>query len=281
MLLSKKKLNVKKDLSEDKSINLNPEGIMPTPTVINKYRYSDVINRRYWDKYFYSSMSNNPVITKVGGGAAAGAGAELDVFLDDKSRFEQFVIVGNTNLGPQIDSTSFGLNLAPDATSTHGVEINTGSTALNNFSFLIDTSGQTTNAFFLQGQFKIATVAGCTLEIGFRKLAANNATLSSYTDFAAIGSVAGAIETQTQIASGGVVTTNTTQTCSDATMFEIKVLVDAFGNVTYQLNGQAPTTTVAYQFQNNITVIPFLRIIQNVTTTAYAACNYFECGYQS
>lgn len=254
---------------------------MPTPTVINKYRYSDVINRRYWDKYFFSSMSNNPVTTKVGGGAAAGAAAELDVFLDDKSRFEQFNIVGNTNLGPQIDSTAFGLNLAPDATSTHGVEINTGSTALNNFTFLIDTSGNTTNAFFFKGQFKVATVAGCTIEMGFRKVQANNASLASYTDFAAIGSVAGEFETQTQIATAGVITTDTTQAAANATMFQLNVLVDNMGNVTYQINGVAPVTTVAYQFANGITVMPFLRIIQNVTTTAYAACNYLECGFQS
>jgi hypothetical protein len=254
---------------------------MPTPTVINKYRFSDVINRRYWDKYFFSSMSNNPVVTAVGGGAAAGAGAELDVFLDDKTRFEQFVIVGNTNLGPKIDTTAFGLNLAPDATSTHGVEINNGQTALNNFTFLIDTSGNTTNAFFLTGQFKIATVAGCTLELGFRKVQANNASLASYTDFAAIGSIAGEFEIQTQIATAGVVTTDTTQAAVNATMVQLKVLVDNQGNVTYQINGQAPVVTAAYQFANGITVMPFVRIIQNVTTTAYAACNYLECGFQS
>ena len=253
---------------------------MPTPTVINKYRYSDVINRRYWDKYFFSNMSINPVISKLGGGAAAGAGAEKDIWTDGKSIFEYFNIVGNTNLGPQLDG-SFGLNLATDATSTHGVEYNTGVTPQNNFTFLIDTSGNTTPAFFLKGQFKIATVAGCTLEMGFRKLAADNATLSSYTDFAAIGSIAGEIESQTQIASGGVITTDSTQAVANATSFEIAVLVDSFGNVTYQLNGQAPTTVVAYQFQNNITVMPFLRIIQNSTTTATASCNYFECGFQS
>lgn len=253
---------------------------MPTPTVINKYRYSDVINRRYWDKYFFSNMSINPVISKKGGGAAAGAGAETDVWTDGKSIFEYFNIVGNSNLGPSLDG-SFGLNLATDATSTHGVEYNTGVTPQNNFTFLIDTSGNTTPAFFLKGQFKVATVAGCTLEMGFRKLAADNATLSSYTDFAAIGSIAGEVETQTQIASGGVVTTDTTQAVADATSFEICVFVDAYGNVTYQLNGDAPTTVVAYQFQNNITVMPFLRIIQNSTTTATASCNYFECGFQS
>lgn len=254
---------------------------MPTPTVINKYRYSDVINRRYWDKYFYSSMSANPVVTKVGGAAAAGAGAELDVFLDDKTRFEQFVIVGNTNLGPQIDTTAFGLNIAPDATNTHGVEINTGDTALNGFTFQIDTSGQTQNAFYTRCQFKIATAAGATVQLGFRKVAVNNATLSSYTDFASIGTIAGEFETQTQIGSGGVVTTDTTQAAANATPFLIEVLVDAFGNVTYLINGVAPVTTVPYQFANGITVMPYIRVIQNSTTTAYVAANDFECGYQS
>src|SRR5579863_2919960 len=253
---------------------------MPTPTVINKFRYSDVINRRYWDKYFFSDMSINPVISKLGGGAAAGASAEVDIMTDGKSIFEYFNIVGNTNLGPKLDG-SFGLNLAPDATSTHGVEYGTGVTPQNNFSFLIDTSGNTTKAFFLKGQFSVATIAGCTIELGFRRQAAYNATLGNYTDFAAIGCIAGEFETQTQIATGGVVTTDTTQAGANATMFEIEVLVDSMGNVTYQLNGVAPTVTVPYQFANNITVIPFLRIIQNVTTTASASCNYFECGFQS
>lgn len=253
---------------------------MPTPTIINKYRYSDVINRRYWDKYFFSNMSINPVISKLGGGAAAGAGGETDIWTDARSIFEYFNIVGNTNLGPTLDGT-FGLNLAPDATSTHGVEYNTGTTPQNNYTFLIDTSGNTTNAFFLTGQFKVATVAGCTIEMGFREVAANNATLSSYTDFAAIGSIANKFESQTQIASGGVVTTDSTQVALDATMFQLTVNVDNKGNVTYLINGTAPTVTAAYQFQNNITVMPFLRIIQNATTTATASCNYFECGFQS
>jgi hypothetical protein len=253
---------------------------MPTPTVINKYRYSDVINRRYWDKYFFSNMSVNPVISKVGGGAAAGGSGETDVMNDTKSAFEYFNIVGNTNLGPKLDG-SFGLNLAADATSTHGVEYNTGVTPQNNFTFLIDTTGNTTPAFFLKATLKLATAAGATVLMGFRKLQANNATFSSYTDFASMGLVAGEFELETQLASGGVVITDTTQAGVDATAFEMAVMVDAFGNVTYQLNGQPPTVVAAYQFANGLTVMPFLRIVQNVTTTATASCNYFECGFQS
>jgi hypothetical protein len=254
---------------------------MPTPTRINEFRFSDVINRRYWDnKYLFSNMSVNPVISKVGGGAAAGASAENDVMNDSKTILEYFNIVGNTNLGPKLDG-SFGLNLAADATSTHGVEYNTGVTPQNNFTFLIDNTGNTTPAFFFSAQLQLATVAGATVLLGFRKLAANNAAFSSYTDFAGIGLVAGEFEIKTQLASGGVVTTDTTQAGVNATMFKIETLVDSFGNVTYLINGQPPLVTAAYQFANGLTVMPFLQIIQNVTTTATASCNYFELGFQS
>lgn len=253
---------------------------MPTPTVINKYRFSDVINRRYWDKYFFSNMSINPVISKLGGGAAAGASAETDIWTDARSIFEYYNIVGNTNIGPKLDG-SFGLNLAPDATSTHGVEYNTGTTPQNNYAFLIDTSGNTTPGFFTKANLITPTANGATIQLGFRKLGANNAALSSYTDFVTIGTIAGEFETQTQLATGGVITTDTTQAAVNATAFEIAIKVDSMGNVTYELNGQSPTVTIPYQFQNGITVMPFLRIIQNSTTTASVSCNYFECGYQS
>ena len=255
---------------------------MPTPTVINKYRYSDVINRRYWDKYFFSNMSINPVIAQVGGAAATGADTETDVWTDGKSIFEQFNIVTNANIGPQLDG-SFGLNLAADAVDGDGVEYNTGVTPQNNFTFLIDTTGNTTPAFFLKGQFKLSTAIGATLLMGFRKLAANNDDFTTYTDFATIGLVAGDFTIETQIATGGVVVTDTTQDAVDATMFQITVLVDSFGNVTYQINGQTPLVLPmnAYQFANGLTVMPFLTIIQNATTTATASCNYFECGFQS
>jgi hypothetical protein len=256
---------------------------MPTPTVINKYRFSDVINRRYWDKYFFSAMNVNPVISKVGGGAAAGASGEVDTMNDSRSSFEYLNIVGNTNIGPKLDG-AFGLNLAADATSTHGVEYDTGITPQNPYTFTIDTTGATQPAFFLRAQFSVATIGGVNpLLIGFRKLAARNATLSSYTDFVSIGVVgtAGEIETQTNIASAGVITTDTTQAVTSATEFQLVIYVDAYGNVTYELNGVAPTVTVPYQFANGTVVMPFLRVVQSTTTTATASCNYFECGLQS
>lgn len=254
---------------------------MPTPTVINKFRYSDVINRRNWDnKYFFSPMNVNPACAKVGGGQAAGGSAEVDVMIDNKNVFEYFNVVGNTNLGPKLDG-SFGLNLASDATSTHAVEYDTGITPQNPFTFTIDNSGNTTPAFFIKGQFKISTIAGVSLLMGFRKQAARNATFTSYTDYATIGTIAGEFETQTNLANAGAITTDTTQAGVDATTYEIAIFVDSFGNVTYQINGQPPVVSVPYQFANGLIIQPVLRVTQNVTTSATASCNYFECGFQS
>lgn len=267
---------------------------MPTPTVINKYRFSDVINRRYWDKYFFDSMAVNPVNALIGGGAAAGASAEADVMITPTNAFEYYNIVGNANLGPKLDG-SFGLNLAADAVSTHGVEYDTGITPQNPFTFLINNDpfappvnpGNGPNppprGFFVKAQFKIATVGGVNpILVGFRQLAARSQTLN-YANFSTVGLVgtAGHFQTVSNLNSAGNITTDTTQIAVNATVFEVAVFVDAFGNVTYEINGQPPVVSVPYQFANGITVMPFIRIIQSSTTTATASCNYFECGFQS
>ena len=418
---------------------------MPTPTVIDKYRWSDVINRRYWDRYFFDSMSVNPACVPVGGGGGAsgvssqavisnktdqsvavvttagtgtvtfdtntvlganfthtvgtdglavlsagvyqfmfdvsgaesnqfqiyvnnaaipgttfGSGAgtqqntgfgyltllandvvtvvnsssdaavtlagstpiggtnvdnanatlsltkvpavssnagslgQVSVMITSKNDFEYYNIVANNNIGPSLDG-SFGLNLAADAISGHGVEYDTGITPQNNYKFVINTNpfapplnpGNGPNppprAFFVKAQFKVATVGGVNpLIVGFRVLAARSQTLN-YASFASIGisGTAGHIQTLTNLSSAGVITTDTTELAVDATMFEIAVFVDIFGKVTYEVNGQPATVVVPYQFPNGAIVIPFIRVVQSSTTTATASCNYFECGYQS
>jgi hypothetical protein len=66
------------------------------------------------------------------------------------------------------------------------------------------------------------------LIIGLRKAQAFNATLSTYTDFVSIGVVGTAnpntIKLQTQIATGGVVTTDTTQTWADNETHSLSIL---------------------------------------------------------
>lgn len=147
-----------------------------------------------------------------------------------------------------------------------GSEITMGQTALSPSAF---TTGEQP-AFFLQAVFKIATASGCNpLLIGFRKAQAFNASLASYTDFVSIGIVGttGHVQLQTQLASGGLVTTDTTNI--------------ATGVVTYQYNYQAPIVVAAFTFNPGTVVIPFIRFTEGATPTTQASCNYLERGFQS
>ena len=255
---------------------------MPTPTVIAQYQYSQSINRRYWDqKYLFDNFKVQPITAKVGGGAATGTAGDNNVLYTAFGQYEWFVIGTQTILAPSLDA--FGLNLVQDAAvAGDGLELCVGQTALSPYAFTIGSE----SAFFLQGVFKVEDASGTNpLIIGFRKAQAFDATLSNYTDFCSIGIVGTSnpnkIEIQTQIASGGVVVTDTTQTVADAAITQFKVKVSSVGVVTYEVNYAAPTVTAAYTFANALVVVPFIRFTEAADLTTQASCNYLECGYQS
>lgn len=252
---------------------------MPTPTVINQWRYSDAIRRPVWDnKYFEDDFNYNPSSSKVGGGATSGTAGDANTLNTKYNLFEYAVIGTQTTVAPSLDA--YGLNFAMTATNGQGGELTLGRTALSPAQYIIGTD----KAFFMEWQFKVGVVGGVNpLIIGFMKEQAFNATLSTYTDFAAIGIVgtSGHLQTETQIGSAGVVTTDTTQLAVNATPFRLKILVDATGNVTYQINDADVTVSVPYQFTNGISVIPFMRWTIDATTTTQVSANYFACGFQS
>jgi hypothetical protein len=254
---------------------------MPTPSVINQWKYSDAINRRVWDnKYFFDNFQVNPVTAKVAGGAATGTAGDNNVLFTRNNAYEWFVIGTQTILAPSLDS--FGLNLVQDNTAGDGIELCMGVTALSPACFIIGTDA----AFFFTCEFKVQDASGVNpLIIGFRKVAAFDATLANYTDFASIGIVGTAnpntIKIQTQIATGGVVTTDTTQTVADGATFRVSVKVSSTGVVTYLVNSAAPTVTAAYTFATALSVIPFVRFTEAADITTQASCDYFEIGFQS
>lgn len=252
---------------------------MPTPTVINQYRYSDSINRRYWDnKYFFDEFKFQPITAKVGGGAATGTAGDNNILFTKFNAWEWNVIGTQTILAPSNDT--FGLNLVQDNTAGDGIELCMGQTALTPASYIIGTD----NAFFMECEFKVQDVSGINpLIIGFRKVQAFDSTLANYTDFVAFGIVgtAGHVQSQTQIATGGVVTTDTTQLAVDGGVVRFKINVSSTGVVTYQLNDQAPTVVAAYTFANGLQVIPFIRSVEAADITTQASIDYFAMGFQS
>lgn len=254
---------------------------MPTPTVISQYQYPQAINRRQWDnKYLFDNLAVNPVTSKVGGGAATGTAGDNNVLFTQFGQYEWNVIGTQTILAPKLDT--FGLNLVQDNTAGDGIELCAGQTALCPYAFTIGSDA----AFFLQAVFKVEDVSGTNpLIIGFRKAQAFDATLANYTDFAMIGIVGtsnpNTIQTLTQVNTGGVTTTDTTQTIADATQFQLKVMVSSTGVVTYQYNYATPTVVAAFTFDTGDVVIPFIRFTEAADVTTYASCNYLECGFQS
>lgn len=260
--------------------NNSEEFIMPTPSMINKFRYSDAINRRYWDqKYFFDSLQVQPISAKVGGGAATGTAGDNNVLYTKFNAFEYWVLGTQTTLAPSLDA--FGLNLAMTGTTNQGLELNQGETAVSPALYTIGTS----NAFFMRCEFQINDVTKVNPFImGFRKIQTFTATLASYTDFATIGIVgtAGHLQTKTQVATGGVTTTDSGVLAVNATSYSLGLYVDGSGNVTYQINDQpvAALTAVPFQFANATQVVPFL-VLTDITTVTQASIRNYEVGFQS
>lgn len=252
---------------------------MPTPSVINQYQYKDSISRRQWDsRYWFDNFNVNPVTSKVSGGAATGTAGDNNVLYTKTGQYEWNVIGTQTILAPSLDA--FGLNLVQDNTNGDGIELSMGQTALSPMAFTINQDA----AFFFQGVFKVQDVSGANpLIIGLRKVQAFDATLANYTDFVSIGIVgtAAKIQLQTQLNTGGVTTTDTTQTVADGATMQFKILVSATGVVTYQLNYAAPTVVAAFQFDSGDVVIPFIRFTEAADITTQASTNYVEMGFQS
>jgi hypothetical protein len=219
-----------------------------------------------------------PISASAVGGAATGAAGDHNVLYTKFNAYEYYVIGTQTVLAPSMDT--FGLNLVQTATAGQGIELCLGTTALSSNSYVIGRDA----AFFMKMNFKVQDASGANpLIIGFRTAAAFNATLSSYTDFAAIGIVgtAGHIQTETQLATGGVVTTDTTQLWADGEVHMLGIYVSSTGVVSYSIDGNAPTVVAAYTFANGLTVIPFARFTEAADLTTQASSNWLEIGFQS
>ena len=154
------------------------------------------------------------------------------------------------------------------------IEITEGNSVSIKNAFTSRTAG-----IYVRATFNINTLANVTeLRVGFRKQQTYNATETSYTDYASFGVVgaAGALQSRTQLASGGVTTTNSTNSVVALTNFTVQVQCDASGNVTYLRdvtgNGPliAPTTVAAYQFGAGLTLIPY---IYYTTVTSHTEVN--------
>ena len=198
--------------------------------------------------------------------------------------FEQYNTTASTAAMPTMGTiTNNGLNIDTiTGAAAKTIEITTGNSTGGLLAF-----ASRSLPFFVRATFNVNTLANVTsLRLGFRKQQAYNATETNYTDYATFGisGAAGHLQALTQLASGGVTTTDSGNVAVALTNFTVQINVDGSGNVTYLRdvtgNGPliAPTTVVAYQFGAALTLIPYL-YYTTVTSHTEVDLVSFACGY--
>jgi len=226
----------------------------------------------------------NPICMLSGNAPALPTGATGTVNLlgFPEMTMEQFVLgAGQTIIAPVMDAT--GLLVSGDLTATEGFEYNFGAAlATSRHTYTIGTSA----AFFLEWRFTVADVTGAeSIMLGFRKTEANNATLTSYTDYALIGldnvTSPGNVVISTELNSGGTTNTNTTDAWADGETHTLGVYVSAAGVVTYTVDGVAPSVTAAFTFDNGDTVAAIFRLMHGAGAPGTIHWQTMKCGYQA
>ncbi len=253
---------------------------MPTPTVINKFRFSDAISRNVWDdNYQYENWKNIPITAAKAGGATSGTAT--NVLYTPNLTLEYQPLGTQTILAPVVVSVSEGisaLNIGMDQTDDDGVEICAGIINSNPMAFKIGDDA----AFFVRVCFSIADVSGTDdCAIGFRKVEAYQANIDDYADMAVLNVISGDIKIETIVGGAATVTTDTTQNWADGETHQLEVFVSNSGVVTYTIDNEAPTVTAAYTFTDNLYVVPFIFFLNSADLAGQVNILEYECGFQS
>lgn len=230
------------------------------------------------------TFQQSPILQSNLNTGAAPTGATGDVnlmMLQSGVIMEQFILgAGQTIIAPRM--TASGLLVSGDLVATEGFEYNFGAARTNSrHAFTIGTSA----AFFMEMSFTVADVSGAEpIFMGFRIAAANNATLTAYTDYALIGLNdavnTGTVIISTELNGGGTTNTNTTDAWVDGATHTLRVNVSATGVVTYLIDGVAPTVTAAFTFDNGDVVCPIFRLTHGAAVPGAINWNTLKIGFQ-
>jgi len=221
-----------------------------------------------------NSMVNTAANT---GGVATGAtGDSNNIMLQTGVNMIGFVVgAGQTILQPVMGAN--GLIISADEVNTEGMEYN--------LPYLQYTIGTSAAFAFELGLYINDMDMAAPVVFGFRKTEANNAAWANYTDYATIGMLAASsvvnIITATELNGGGQTVTDTTDAWGGNGSYHVlRVLVDATGNVTYTIDGVAPSASAAFQFDNTDVIIPFIRIGQSAAVSD-CAIRRMRIGFQA
>jgi hypothetical protein len=236
------------------------------------------VDQRQTDNtHTYETFNASPVVSQVSAAAGAapdGGDEDVTAMCLGRNMFEYCNYNAQTLLAPTLAAD--GLLCSLDLTATDGVEYGQGITARSKHAYTVGTSA----AWYLKVGLKIVDVSGLAeCAVGFRKTDAYNDALDDYTDVACLNVQGGTINIETILNGEATVATDTTKDWADNEEHVLEVYCTSGGVVTYKIDGDAPTKTAAFTFDNTDTVIPFLYIIQDTDTSAVYLQSW-ECGYQ-
>lgn len=180
-----------------------------------------------------------------------------------------FVAIGD-NQAADVSMTADGLNIAGDQADNEGREIFTGYASASGRPMVVGTDP----AFYFLTSIKVGDVSGTdTVFCGLKKLEAHNADVFAYDTYFGLGwntsASPAALKVIEELNGAAGAQTDTTETLADATVLQIKVLIDASGNATVQEDSQtpgtlaAPTQTSAFQFDDGDLLVPICTYLEH------------------
>lgn len=242
---------------------------MPVPqSEISNYQYSAAINRRVWDNQFtFENFVQNPVVSKLGGGASSGTTGDTNIMELTYSDFEYNIKGTQTITAPSIVTVSesvSGLNVEMDQTANDGVEICGGILNSSPTAFKIGAS----KPFYFRARLTLSNPLNTDdCAVGFRKQEAYQANIDDYADMAVLNVIAGDIKIETIKGGAATVTTDTTDNFAANAIKDLEVQIDQSGAVTYLVNGVEPTIVAPYSFTDDLFVTPFFFFLHDSTNT--------------
>jgi len=229
------------------------------------------------------TFRSSPILqsTATTGAAPSGATGDTNIMMFQEGFvLEQFIKgAGQTIIAPRMGAD--GLLISLDQVATEGVEFNPGNRNNAPMTFTIGTD----SAFFAECTYTVADVSGCEpMYFGFRKVQANDADYTNYTDFVGYGLnnlvAGGDAVIATNLNGAGINTTDTNDAWADAGTHTLTVNVSDAGVVTFLFDGVAPTATQAYTFDNGDVVEFWYTHVFGAALPGNINWVDFKCGYQ-
>lgn len=232
---------------------------------------------------------------KLGGGAAGGTAGDVNL-LRSWNAFNmhyEYAIVGTQTITVPVlkpvgqspfAATAFGgIDIGLDQTLNDGLEIIFGAQHSGVGYGRLAFKAQSDASIFAKWTLAIEDVSGIQLLCGLKKAIAFGA-VSTYTDYALMGITAtadadGTINTQTRLASGSVVTTDTGKDWADLGQHTIALTMSQNGAVTFYWDGERLATPPTFTFASGNMVVPFLRATQLTDLSGLVILQRFESSF--